>query len=334
MPAFRPRDTAGPARQGLFERYPVASWQVGDSPRICFPIDGELAQDIGNRLVRHERAYRPGAKIDSTGPLPDEFNLIALFNNTIVEPGLEQNARDLYPFMLREVVASFRIQQTGTLTLPTIGSVRCRAEKCRRSELVTERDQARLALTFVQDNEEAIAQATFALPSARATVSKQASQTVFSLEREGAVVDADVFTLKTRATDVESLLLAPGRTIADLESQARTMRWTLQRMRLTQAQFVEDLGGGGTDEPRGSEFHRNVARLEDTLARASDEKFASRPRIKTFVVDVPQTNLFELAARFKQDAGDLLELNGERVPDPFLLEQGDVIRVFDTRART
>lgn len=336
MPAFRPANTPGPARQGLFENYPVASWQVGDSPLICFPIDGELAHDIGNRLVRQERPHRPGAKLDSTGPAPDEFNLVALFNNTIREPGLEQNTRPLYPFMLRELVASFRIQQTGTLTLPTIGAVRCRAEKCRRSELVAERDQAKLALTFVADNEESIAQATFALPSARATVSKQASQTVFSIEREGGVVDDDVFELKTRATDIESLLLAPGRTLADLESQARSLRGSLRRQRQTQATFADalaDLGIGGTNEPRGSEFHRNSSRLEDILAKAADEKFASRPRIKTFVVDVEHTSLFEIAARFKQDPVDLLDLNGERVADPFYLEQGDVVRVFDTRPR-
>ncbi len=333
MPVFKPKDTPGQGRQNVFERYPIASWQVGDSPVLCFPIDGELAQDIGNRLVRQERPYRPGAKIDSTGPLPDEFNLTAIFNNTVREPGLERNARALYPFVLRQIVESFRVQQTGTLTLPTVGSVRCRADKARRSENVAERDQAKLVLTFVQDNEESIAQTTFALPSARATVSKQAAQTVFSVERSGAVVDDDVFKLKTRATDIESLLLAPGRALADLESQARTLRFTLQRMRTTQQQFSEDLGGGDTEEPRGSEFHRNLIRLEDTLARASDEKFASRPRIKTFVVDVPHTSLYEIAARFKQDAADLLDLNGERVPDPFWLEQGDVVRVFDRAAR-
>lgn len=333
MPAFRPADTPGPAREGLFEAYPVASWQVGDSPIIRFPIEGELAQDIGNRLVMQERAYRAGAKIDSTGPLPDEFTVIALFNNTIREPGLEQNPRALYPFMLRELVASFRIQQTGTLTLPTVGAVRCRAHKCHRSESVAERDQSRLTLTFVQDNEESIAQASFALPSARATVSKQASQTVFSIEREGGLVDEDVFTLQARATDIESLLLAPGRIVADLESQARSLRWALRRQRQTQEQFASDLGIGGTSEPRGSEFHRNSIRLEDTLAKSADEKFASRPRIKTFVVDVEHTSLFEIAARFKQDPQDLLDLNGERVADPFYLEQGDVVRVFETRAR-
>lgn len=337
MAAFRPVDTPGEGRQNLFELYPVASWQVGDSPTIRFPLIGELAEDIGNRLVEHARPYRKGAKFDSTGAAPRSFQLTALFNNTINEPGLEQNTRALYPFMVRELMASFDIQQTGTLTLPTVGAVRCRADKCKRIESVNERDQATLQLSFVEDNEEALAQAAFALPSARATVAKSAAQTVFSIQREGGVVDDEVFSLKQRATDIESLLLAPGRAVADLESQARSLRWQLRRGRQTQEQLASDLailGIGGTSEPRGSEFHRNSIRLEDTLAKAADEKFASRPRIKTFVVDVAQTNLFEIAARFKQDAADLLDLNSERVADPFYLEQGDVIRVFDTRSRT
>lgn len=331
--AFKPADTPGEGRQNLFEGYPVASWQVGDSPVIRFPLVGELSQDIATRLVRQSRAYRRGAKLDSTGQAEGEFTLTALFNNTLREPGLEQNPRPLYPFMLRELMASFAIQQTGTLTLPTVGSIRCRLDKAKRTETVSERDQATVQLTFVEDNEESLATASFALPSARATVAKAAAQTVFSIQREGGVVDADVFRLKQQGTDIESLILAPGRAVADLEAEARSMRWSLMRGRQTQRQLADDLGLGGTEEPRGSEFHRNSIRLEDTLGKAGDEKFASRPRIKTFVVDVAQTSLFEIAARFKQDAADLLDLNGDRVPDPFYLEQGDVIRVFDTRGR-
>jgi hypothetical protein len=331
--AFKPQDTPGEGRQYLFESYPVASWQVGDSPVIRFPLTGELGEAFGNRIVRHPRAYRRGAKLDTTGEVEREFQLTALFNNTIREKGLEQNPRALYPHMMRALLASFAIQQTGTLTLPTVGSVRCKFDNGKRTEAVVERDQATLQLVFIEDNEESLATASFALPSARATVAKAAAQTVFSIEREGGVVDEDVFELQQRATDIESLLLAPGRTIADLEAEARSLRWQLQRGRQTQRQLADDLGINGTEEPRGSEFHRLSIRLEDTLGKAADEKFASRPRIKTFVIDVEHTSLFEIAARFKQDLQDLLDLNGERVPDPFYLEQGDVIRVFDTRGR-
>lgn len=334
MPAFRPADTPGEGRQNLFENYPVASWQCGGSPTVRFPLIGEVTEVRTNRIVRQTRPYRRGSKLDSTGAGEREFNVVALFNNTILERGLENNPRALYPFMLRELLAAFDTQQTGTLTLPTVGSVRCRAEKATRVESVAERDQATVSLTFIEDNEEALASASFALPSARATVAKAAAQTVFSIQREGGVADDDVFTLRQRATDIESLLLAPGRAVADLESQARSLRWQLRRNRDTQRQLAADLGIGGTEEPRGSEFHRNSIRLEDTLGKAGDEKFASRPRIKTFVVDVSRTSLFELAARFKQDAGELLDLNSERVPDPFALEQGDVVRVFDTRQPT
>lgn len=330
---FKPTDTPGEVVDDIFRRYAVASWQVGDSPVIRFPIVGELGEDFGVRIIRHARAYRRGSKLDSTGESEREFSFTALFNNTIRERGLEDNPRPLYPDMLRLLRDSFAIQQTGTLTLPTVGAVRCRLERGKRIESAAERNQAVLQLTFVEDNEESLASASFSLPSARATVAKGAAQTVFSIEREGGVVDDDVFELQQRATDLESLLLAPGRTIADLEAEARSLRWSLQRGRQTQRQLADDLGIGGTEEPRGSEFHRLSIRLEDTLGKAGDEKFASRARIKTHVVDVDRTSLFEIAARFKQDPQDLLELNGERVPDPFSLERGDVVRVFDTRGK-
>jgi hypothetical protein len=323
----------------VFELFTVASWQVGDSPVIRFPITGQLQQSVGNRLVRHERAYRRGAKLDGTGAQPDEFQFTARFNNSIREPGLENNPEPLYPNMLRAFMATLGQQRTGTLVVPTVGAVRARIEKCVRQEDFAERDEATLQITAVEDNEDAIATAAFALPSARATVTKQAGQTVFSAEAAGAMANEDLFRLKPATIDIESLLLAPGRVLADLESQVKMQRFAVQRMRRAQAEFARDvvsLGGagggsdGGTNEPRGSAFFRSLLRLEDTLARSSDEKFASRPRIRSFVVDVPITSLFEIAARLKQDAAALLELNGERVADPFGLEQGEVIRVFET----
>lgn len=330
---FNPPDTPGPPPQDIFGGYPVASWQVGDSPVIRFPLVGALSEDLTNRIVRQVRPYRRGAKLDSTGFAEREFSLTALFNNTIVEAGLESNPRPLYPFMLRQLLEAFTLQQTGTLTLPTVGAVRCRALSAKRLEQVDARDQATVDLTFVEDNEEALLTAPFTLPSARATVAKNAAQTFFTLNREAGVADVDLFTMRERSSDVESRLLSAGRSVADLEAEARSLRWQMQRQRETQRQLADGLGILGTEEPRGSEFHRLSIRLEDTLGKATDEKFASRPRVRTFVVDVAVTSLFEIAARLKQDPQDLLDLNGERVPDPFYLEQGDVVRVFDTRGQ-
>lgn len=313
---------------GVFEQYSVASWQVGDSAVIRFPITGQLQQTVGNRLVRHERAYRPGAKLDSTGPAPVEVSFTARFNNTIREPGLD-NGAPLYPDMLNAFMATLAVQRTGTLVLPTVGAIRARIERCQRQEDFAERDEATLQITACEDNEDAIATATFALPTARATISKQAGATVFSAEAAVAAASEDLFKLHAATTDIETLLLAPGRALADLDSQVRQQRFTVQRIRIEQDAFARDVGIEGTTEPRGSGFFRQLLRLEDTLARASDEKFASRPRIRAFVVDVPITSLFEIAARLKQDAAALLDLNGERVADPFVLEQGEVIRVFD-----
>lgn len=324
---------------GEFEQYPVASWQVGSSPTIRFPLVDSLGETIGNRLVRQERPYRSGAKLDSTGAMPREFSCVALFNNSILEPGLEGNARPLYPFMLRELMASFATQETGNLILPTVGLVRARADKCQRVEAVTERNEARLSLTFVEDNEDALAQASLALPTVRSSIARQASQTVFSARREGThdsylnglqrKSQGGTLTLTEAAAEIEGLLQAPGRSLADLETQVRASRRALQRI----VRAVERDHNDGANDPRGSEFFRNVNRMLDTEASAADEKFRSRPRVKSFVIDVAVTSIFEIAARLKQNAADLLDLNGERVADPFSLERGEVIRVFETAAR-
>jgi len=330
MAVFKPPDTPGEPRQLIFESMPVASFQVGSLPAAFFPIVGELTEEGGQRIVRHVRPYRDGAKLDSTGATEIEFNVLALFNNSIRESGLEANNRALYPFVLRAIVDAFKARQTGTLTLPTVGRVRARAEKYRRSENVGARDEATLQLTFVSDNEDAVSAATFQLPTVRASMLKQASQTLFSASREGAH-DADLVSLFQLATEIEAALLAPGRSVADLQSQVNRARSALGRIARAQEQLADDVGLAAS-EPRGSEFFRNLTRLLDTQARAADEKFASRPRTKAFVVDVVRTNLFEIAARFKQDAAELLDLNSERLADPMHLEEGDVVRVFETGA--
>lgn len=326
---FNPGETPGPSVDPVFENYSVATWQVGSSPLIAFPIVGQLGEDFGNRIVRHPRPYRRGAKLDSTGAKEREFQVTALFNNTIRESGLS-SSRALYPFVLRDLVNSFALQETGTLTLPTVGAVRCRAESGKRIEDVAARHEATLQLVFVEDNEDALARASFAPPTVRASVTKQAEQTKFSGDRSGAH-DADLPNLFQLSTEIESLLLAPGRSLADLQGKVRSNRAAMQRILGAQEQLADDVDGE-TNDPRGSEFYRNLIRLLDNQARAADEKFASRPRVKSFVVDVDHTSVFEVAARFKQDAGELLDLNSERIADPFNLERGDVVRVFETPA--
>jgi prophage DNA circulation protein len=311
---------------GIFENYPAAAWKVGDDPAIYFPIEGQLQEKGGNRIVRHKRPYRKGAKLDSTGQNEREWTFTATFNNTIVETGID-NARELYPFVLRDLVASFALQETGTLTLPTIGDVRARAETYVRVEDAAERQEAKLQLTFVEDNEEAASTVSLQTASVRSTVEALADQTTFSAQSVAAL-DRDLVQAKKKSVTIAQLLTAPGRALSDLQSIVTDARRSLLRIQSTQESFARATHASH-DEPRGSEFWRDLTRLLDLQAKSTDEKFASRPRVRAFVVDVERTSIFEVAARLKQDASELLDLNSERVSDPFDLERGDVIRVFE-----
>lgn len=311
----------------IFEGYPAACWRVGSLAPMFFPIEGTVSEKGGNRLVPHKRPYRKGAKISGTGTEPREWSFTAVFNNTIKEPG-QDNPSPLYPDVLRAIVASFDEQQTGTLTLPTVGDVRACAWNYTRIEAMDARDEGALQLQFIEDNEESAATVSFQQPSVRATVEGLAEQTTFSAASVGAL-DRDLVQVKPKSIDIVSLLLAPGRAVADLQTRVTDSRRALQRVRGNQETFARQVGADH-DEPRGSEFWRNLFRLQDLQAKSVDEKFSSRPRVRAFVVDVASTSIYEIAARLHQDAGELLDLNSERLPDPFLLERGDVIRVYET----
>jgi hypothetical protein len=316
---------------------PVASWTVDGGTEIRFPIVGQLRETGGARLVQHERPYRQGAKLDSTGSRARSWVVQILLNNSVREPGLEDVV--FYPGVVAELVASFEGGAVGTLILPTVGKVRARPGDYDRLEDVQARDEAQLSVTWVEDNEEGLDRAQLTQPSARGSLVRLAEQTKFTADMAGAS-DADLAgqvasisgaalttSLLETAAEIEGLLLAPGRAIADLEGQVRGARAAVRRVRSAQEQLAEDVLGLPGD-PRGSSLWRLLLSLEDTHAGAVDEKFRSLPRTRPFVVDVERTTLFAIAARFGQNAGDLLDLNSGRVGNPLSLERGTVVLVF------
>ncbi len=312
------------------QQYDIASWQVGDQAKLFFPVE-QIQEAIGNRLVPHKRPYREGAKFDDTGSEPRSWQLTVIFNNTLVEPGLGQNGRDLFPDVLRLMKRSFDVHECGNLVVPGTGLVRARAQTMTSQEGVDAVDTATVQMTFVQDNEEALDRALIRPPSARATTQRLATQTVFSAQAVGGW-DGDLNGLVEFAAEVESLLLAPGRATNAVETQVRRNRRAIERIVDAQNQFAEDVGLD-TNRPRGSQVERSLVMLSDRQAQASAERSQGRPRTRAFRVDVAETNIFEISARFNQDAEELMELNDSRIADPFALRRGDVIRVFQTRPR-
>lgn len=312
------------------EQYDIASWQVGDEGRLFFPVE-QIQEQIGNRLIPHKRPYRAGAKHDDTGSEPRSWQLIVIFNNTIVEPGISQNGRDLFPDVLRLMKRSFDVHEVGDLVIPGTGLVRARAQSMQSTEGVDQIDTASVSMTFVQDNEEALDRALIRPPSARSTMQRLATQTVFSVQASGGW-DPDLNGLVEFAAEVEGLLLAPGRATNAVETQVRRNRRAIDRIVDAQNELARDVGLE-TNRPRGSGTERSLLMLSDRQAQAGAERAQGRPRTRAFRIDVAETSIFEIASRFNQDAEELMELNDSRVADPFLLRRGEVIRVFATRPR-
>jgi prophage DNA circulation protein len=313
----------------IYEQYPVASWKVGGRAAIAFSI-GDITETGGNRIIAHERPYRDGAKLDDTGSKPRKWSFQALFNNTIEEDGITTVVAP-YPGVLRLVLRSFDFHETGDLTLPTIGTVRARAEDYSRKETRENQDTGTLDLVFAEDNEEALDRAQLNPPSVMATLVRLAEQTVFSAPKNGAW-HADLSTLRERCNEITTLLAAPGRTVADIGAVSRAHRRAIASVfesLTTLAKQTNGLFAGG----RGAENHRQAKQLLDREAQAESERTSTRPATRAYVVDVEECSLWDVAARVDQAIDDLLELNAARIDDPFLLTRGQVLRVYESAPR-
>lgn len=312
----------------IFGQYPVGSWQVPGGELLEFPVL-DISENGGQRIVAHRRPHRPGAKLESTGEKERSWSVTILFNNS-----LQEGVRDgvpLYPQRLRQLLRSFRVPETGTLVLPTTGKVRARPDTYERKETNSERDTATLTCTWIEDNEESLERAALNPPSVVATLVKLAEQTVFSAQRQGLWND-DLVSLTEFASQVEGLLLAPGRAVSDLGSIIKAHRRAVQRMVDAATTAAQDTGGLFA-EPRGSETQRQLRILLDRESQAENERTSSRPRPKSFVIDVEETSIYDVAARVGQDADELMDLNSARIADPFYLTRGQVILIFESAPR-
>lgn len=305
----------------VFEQYPAAKWEVGGLAPIYFPVVS-ISLDGGNRIVPHARPYRDGAKLDDTGAKPRTWRIASIFGNELAEPGVN-DGRPLYPDVLRELLSSSLIHQTGTLTLPTEGDVRARLETYSRKESPEGDDVAEVELCFIEDNEEALSAQIFSPPAVVSTLNTMAAQTTFTAEAAG-VWNDDLQSIIETCNQITTLLQAPGRAMGDLVAVVRAHRRAIQGVIDTAEEEGSPLA-----EPSNSGLLRQLRLMADREAGAELERTSSRPTTRAFTIDVERTSLFEVGARFNQDAEELMDLNAARVEDPFDLRRGQVIRVFE-----
>ena len=306
----------------LFEKFTLCAWEV-TGYRIALPVI-RVEEDGGNRLVPRERAHRRGAKVDDTGSAPVQWLLVCDFYNGITEPGMP--AEDMYPDLLNNLVKSFDVHETGTLTLPHIGPRRCRAWKYKRIETSEERDAGLTTLTFLEDNEDATTAASFQSPAARSVAKQQAESTTFSAESAG--IDASDLgqSLTELASELEGLANAPGEYVGDLETKAKQIEAACERIEAVHTQAVDEAGKLLT-RPDQSLVVRKLRQLRDTTARVVGERLSSMPRLvpKRFG---SQRSIFDVATELGQDAQKLMQAN-PGIEDMLAIPAGTPVLVFE-----
>ncbi len=287
---------------------PIASFTIAGD-RITFAIEDDKTSG-GNRLVQHKRTYRMGAKIDSTGKEPRVWTCSAIFNNSIQEPGLDENVLQ-YPDNMNALIAAFDTQETGDLVTPSDGKMRARAFTYVRSKSREEDDTGRLELMFVEDNEDDVDASAFSRPNVRGSLIRLAEQAVFSAQQEG-TWSTNIADLKEFCSDLEGLINAPGEAIDSVVAQSRAA----QHAMISVLQTISR----GTDE-FPTRTYRALSNLVDVAAWAPEEHIKEAPRRIPYVVK-STTTIWAIAALVRQNAERLLEINEGRIDDPFAVEPG------------
>jgi prophage DNA circulation protein len=277
--------------------------------------------------VRRQRPYRKGAKLDSTGPKEIVWEVDTIWSNAIDEPDLKQT-NVLYPARLHAMLETVNLDQTGTLTLPTRGPIRCKLETYQRQESFEERDTARVRFTFVEDNEDKVDANSFEAPSVRATIRRGVDETNFSLESRGSFSDL-LEQFEAAAEQLQDAIAAPGELVQDVDQKAARFIRIVDNV-VNQFTVTEQFGRDRLNDPESHAAYRQAMILKDRAATAVDEKTSSLPRIVTFIT-THTVSIFDIAVELAQDPAQLMDLNS-RIEDFLSIEVGVPVRVLETLA--
>lgn len=309
------------------EQYEVASWQVGGSPKIAFPA---IVVDVvgGNRLVRHARPHRPGAKLDSTGAKEDEITIEAKFENSIQEPGMQEinGAAPLYPDVLNKLIQYIKeyAGETGDLVVPMLGPIRAKLDTWRRGNKEGERECETLILTFVEDNEDDVDAASFNLPSVQGNIANMWLNLNDSALSFG-TFDMMLDQISDYVYLTEQLLNSPYDQMYEFERVSNLLMDSTDD--LTEA-FMHP-GQEGRDQladPESASLQQQLVILKDMVGRERAEARRGRPQMVSKVFD-SDMSLMAIAASLGQSFEGLLAINSQ-LENPNHIPAGDVVKVF------
>lgn len=312
-------------RANQFGVYPVAKWQVGNSPQIAFPVK-HLSESGGNRLVPRLRPYRDGAKVDDTGGQERKWSFTVEFESSISEPGLTEINGDapLYPDILNRLIESFNNHVTGDLVVPTIGTVRARADTYTRDEDSDIRNYAIYKMNFIEDNEDSVRAISFNIPTANSTSKKLGQKTTDDAQSNDMWSDS-LSTLEDGSASLEDSSNEFSNTSDDIENNSYGV---VSSSRRTNQSFSKPWkeGRNQLNDPEASSVQRDLNSHEDIAARARNDARKGKPQIVAVVASEDQT-LMSIATFFSLDFDDLLAIN-PKLPDPTFIPKSTVVYIY------
>jgi prophage DNA circulation protein len=323
-----PNDTSDYTYVDYFREYGPATWTVG-GVTIGFPVVS-VNEEGGNRLVPNERPYRDGAKYGDTGSKPRAFSFEAVFDNGLLAlPDAELVLNDingnlpLYPNILNDLCDSFDFHETGDLFVPTRGKVRARADSYSRNENANVRNNGRLQLRFVVDNEDSLDASGFLPPAVSASAIKVAKVAEAEAEKTGAW-DGSIADLMEMANNIEGLANAPGDFLNDVQEQAGAIMAATDKIIKVHTDTTKE-GRNLLSDPESSTLMKHLSMMKE-MAGMSIEK--SRRGAPVFVTRTYKTrmSIFDVAAAEGQDAATLMGINPQ-LEDPLDIAAGIGVRV-------
>lgn len=317
----------------VFEELPSLYLEIGGT-RIYFPAD-TLSTKAGNRLAKHRRLYRDGARIDDMGCAEDVYEVRGKLYEQCEDPAVLVQGIPCYPDLanlMREVV---RVHDVGDFMHPREGLKRVRVEALEITEVADERSAAVYVLALVEDNEDEANADAFEpangyeglRPAAFAAVAaaQDAGITGDPLETLGRAV-----AILEGPTPEEAIAIAVVQPAMDLYVGCKEAFLAIEDQRPFES-FGEDAGivapDSGTPRDPGSPIEhaaiRELARIMDRAARIAAAARARR-RQRPETIERP-TTLFNAAHGAGNDIEAVLAANPD--VDPFEVPEGKPIQV-------
>jgi hypothetical protein len=310
-----------------FAKWPPMTWTVGGTTHKVPVVT--LKRIFGNRLAKHVRPYRKGARHDNTGPDPVGWEVSTVSGKDVARfyPWIPE---DYYPNGIKALELSFELEETGTLVTP-YGEKRCKASSGstiwdRRGEAGV--DGQATSLIWVEDNEDDTDLAAFEPPQARVAGPGQVDAFLGFAAQVGAGAGDFFDSLKEAMRDLKALADYPGETVAQMVTRVSIITGAVKSTYEAYASApagVANTLGALLNDPLAGPALRKLEQIVDSACKAAEDE-ARRNGARVLKYYDRTVSIFDVAVDVSQSAKELMAINPTL--DPYEIKARTPIQVF------